>query len=122
MFLYYGIHFILFFSYGLFFLQFIRALKTNSQIKFFAYLSIIFMFLLLADGIKLILLNHAIAKSGGWLHIKLSIFLIIIIENFYLVYSFFTKKFFSLKFYEILYWINYFLFIIMILLAIFKPF
>jgi len=122
MFLYYGLHFVFFFSYGLFFLQFIKSLQTNSQAKIYALLSIVFMFLLLFDGIKLILLNPEISKSGGWLHTKLFIFLIVMIENLYLVYNFFTKKIFSLKIYEILYWINYFLFIIMILLAIFKPF
>jgi putative membrane protein len=117
--LYYGIHFLLFFSYGVFFLQFIKSLEFEFQRKIFAILSLIFMVLLLLDGTKLILLNPAVAKSGGWLHVKLSIFIVVMLEN---VYFFITKRKFSLKFYEILYYLNYFLFIIIIVLAVFKPF
>lgn len=115
----YGLHFVLFFSYGVFFLQFIKSLKNNDTTKLFAALSIIFMILLLIDGTELILLNPVVAKSGGWLHVKLLIFVIVMLENLYLN---FTKKRFSLKFYEILYFFNYFCFIIMIILAVFKPF
>jgi uncharacterized membrane protein len=117
----YGLHFVLFFSYGVFFLQFIKSLQLNSQTKLFGILSIVFMLLLLIDGIKFILLNPVVAKSGIWLHVKLTIFIIVMLENIY-IYLNFTKKRFSLKFYEILYYFNYFCFIIMIILAVFKPF
>ncbi|WP_096259605.1 hypothetical protein [Lebetimonas natsushimae] len=115
----YGLHIVLFFSYGVFFLQFIKSLQSNFQTKLFAILSIVFMLLLLIDGTKLILLNPVVAKSGVWLHVKLSVFIFVMLENVYLI---FTKKRFSLKFYEILYFLNYILFIIMIVLAVFKPF
>jgi uncharacterized membrane protein len=119
MYYWYGLHFVLFFSYGVFFLQFIKSLQLNFQKKLFAFLSIAFMLLLLIDGVKLILLNPAVAKSGGWLHTKLSIFILVMLQNIYFV---FTKREFSLKFYEILYFFNYFCFIIMIILAVFKAF
>jgi uncharacterized membrane protein len=118
----YGLHFVLFFSYGVFFLQFIKSLKNNDTTKLFAALSIIFMLLLLIDGTKLILLNPEVSKSGGWLHTKLLIFVFVMLENIYFVYKMIIKKSFSLKFYENLYFFNYFLLIIMIVLAIFKPF
>lgn len=116
----YGLHFVLFFSYGVFFLQFIKSLKNNDTTKLFAALSIIFMLLLLIDGTELILLNPVVAKSGGWLHVKLLIFVIVMLENLYLIYAIFKKKIFSSKFYEILYYLNYLFFIIMISLAVFK--
>lgn len=115
----YSFHFILFFSYGVFFLQFIKSLQFNLQKKLFAILSIVFMILLLIDGTELILSNPAVAKSGAWLHVKLLIFIIVMLENIYFV---FTRKRFSLKFYEILYFFNYLCFIIIIMLAMFKPF
>jgi hypothetical protein len=119
----FSMHIILIVSYAIFFLQFIKSLQNNLKDKFlFGILSIIFMLLILIDGSKLILLNLGIEKHGMWLHIKLSIFLAIIVENIALFVAFLKKKFFSYRFYEILYWLNYLLFITIISLSLFKFF
>ncbi|WP_156921410.1 hypothetical protein [Lebetimonas sp. JS085] len=80
------------------------------------------MLLVLFDGTKLILLNPAAAKTGVWLHVKLTFFIAVMIENIILFYFLIKKKKFTYNSYNILYWINYFVFIIMIVLAVFKFF
>ncbi|WP_024792005.1 hypothetical protein [Lebetimonas sp. JS170] len=119
----YGMHIIFFFSYGVFFLQFIKSLQNDLKDKFFfGVLSLVFMLLVLFDGTKLILLNPAAAKTGVWLHVKLTFFIAVMIENIILFYFLIKKKKFTYNSYNILYWINYFVFIIMIVLAVFKFF
>jgi len=80
------------------------------------------MLIVLGVGTKLMLLNPAVAKSGAWLHVKLSFDILLMIENIYLLYVLFKSKKLSDKVYEILYWGSYLSFILMIALTMFRPF
>jgi len=121
---YYGLHLLSVVSWMVFLLQFIKSIeyKKFTDGYIFGFLSIFFMVILTYLGTKLILLNPSIEKSGGWFHLKLSIVLIIMIENIYLIYAFFRKKDFKIKLLEIMYWIDYILFMIILFLTMFRPF
>jgi len=121
---YYGLHLLSVVSWMVFLLQFIKSIEYKKFIDeyIFGFLSIFFMVILTYLGTKLILLNPSIEKSGGWLHLKLSIVLIIMIENIYLMYAFFRKKELNVKLLEIIYWVDYILFIIILYLTMFRPF
>jgi len=91
---YYGFHFLTVISWMVFLLQFIKSLEYRkfSEGYIFGLLSIFFMIVLTYLGTKLILFNPSIEKSGNWFHLKLSVVLIIIFENIYLIYAFLKKK------------------------------
>ena len=120
---FYGIHFLVVMSWAIFLLEFIKTLQNNLKDKYlFGILSIIFMFIVLFVGTKLILLNPSVSKSGIWLHLKLSIDILLMIENVFLLIVLFKKKTFSAKFYIIMYWFSYLAFISMAGLSMFRPF
>jgi putative membrane protein len=119
----YGLHLLVVFSWAIFLLQFIKSLENNLGDKYiFGILSVIMMLIVLGVGTKLMLLNPTIAKSGAWLHVKLSFDILLMIENLYLLYVLFKNKTLSDKIYEILYWGSYVSFILMIALTMFRPF
>ena len=120
---FYGIHFLVVMSWAIFLLEFIKTLQNNLKDKYlFGILSIIFMFIVLFVGTKLILLNPSVSKSGMWLHIKLSIDILLMIENVFLVIVLFKNKAFSDKFYISIYWLSYLAFMAMAGLSMFRPF
>jgi len=120
---FYGIHFLVVMSWAIFLLEFIKTLQNNLKDKYlFGILSIIFMFIVLFVGTKLILLNPSVSKSGMWLHIKLSIDILLMIENVFLVTVLFKNKTFSDKFYISIYWLSYLAFMAMAGLSMFRPF
>jgi putative membrane protein len=119
----YGLHLLVVFSWAIFLLQFIKSLENNLSDKYiFGILSVIMMLIVLGVGTKLMLLNPVVAKSGAWLHVKLSFDILLMIENVYLLYILFKNKTLSDKVYEILYWGSYLCFILMIALTMFRPF
>jgi putative membrane protein len=119
----YGLHLLVVFSWAIFLLQFIKSLENNLSDKYiFGILSVIMMLIVLGVGTKLMLLNPTVAKSGAWLHVKLSFDILLMIENVYLLYILFKNKTLSDKVYEILYWGSYLCFILMIALTMFRPF
>ncbi|GAB6045051.1 hypothetical protein JCM11957_06490 [Caminibacter profundus] len=120
--LWYGFHLLVVFSWAIFLLQFIKSLQNNLSDKYiFGILSVFMMLIVLGIGTKLILLNPVVAKSGGWFHIKLTFDVLLIIENIFLVYVLLKKINFSSKIYEIMYWLSFMIFIIMIALTMFRP-
>lgn len=121
---YYGLHLIAVFSWAIFLLQFIKSAQNDLPDKYiFGFLSLFFMFLVLWCGVKLMLMNPQISKtSGAWLHTKLTLALLMIIENFYIGYLVLKNKSLSQKTMEILYWCSYLVFVLMIALTMFRPF
>jgi len=114
---YLNFHIIAGVSWIIFLLQFIRERKLV-----FNVLSLFFMIAVLGIGTKVILLNPSIAKSGAWLHTKLSFVILLMIENLYLSFIFFIKKDISEFLSKLLYWITYAIFIIILVLSLFRPF
>ncbi len=121
---YFNLHLIAAISWMVFLLQFIKTFQYDKKADkvIFNFLSLFFMLIMLFLGTKMILMNPAVAKSGGWLHTKLSFVIILMLENVYLSLKFFKKKKISGLFLEILYWLSYILFILVISLSLFKPF
>jgi len=121
--LYYNLHIISVVSWMVFLLQLIKSIEYNKKVdKFiFSFLSLFFMGILTFLGVKLILLNPSIEKSANWLHFKLSLVLVLMFENLFLVYVAFKNKL-KEKILEIMYWISYTLFVIILFLTTFKPF
>jgi len=121
--LYYNLHIISVVSWMVFLLQLIKSIEYNKKVdKFiFSFLSLFFMGILTFLGVKLILLNPSIEKSANWLHLKLSIVLALMFENLFLIYVAFKNKL-KEKILEIMYWISYTLFVIILFLTTFKPF
>jgi len=119
----YGIHFLVVMSWAIFLLSFIKSVQNDLKDKYlFGILSLVFMLFVLVVGTKLMLLNPSVAKSGMWIHIKLSIDIILMIENIFLLIVLFKKKIFSAKFYIIMYWFSYLAFMAMAGLSMFRPF
>ncbi len=82
--------------------------------KLFKY-SVLLMLFVLVSGVKIMLMNPIVSKSGMWLHIKLSFVILIMVENVY----------FYLKTKILKYWVfylNLFVFLVMLGLTILKPF
>ena len=121
---YFNLHLIAAISWMVFLLQFIKTFQYDKKADkvIFNFLSLFFMLIVLFLGIKMILMNPAVAKKSGWLHTKLSFVIILMLENVYLSLKFFKKKKITRLFLEILYWLSYILFILVISLSLFKPF
>jgi len=121
---YFGLHLIAGISWMIFLLGFIKSFQSNKKVDkiIFNFLSLFFMLIVLFLGVKVILLNPIVAKSGGWLHTKLSFVIVLMLENIYLSMKFFKKKSISSKLSEILFWLSYVIFVIILYLSIFKPF
>ena len=121
---YFALHSIVVVSWAIFLLQFIKAIEySNFKEGFlFGILSLFFLILTFILGGKLINLNPDIIKSGGWLHLKITLAAILGIENIVYLILFFKKKSISNKILEISYWISYILFMFILFLTFFRPF
>jgi len=121
--LYYNLHILAVVSWMVFLLQLIKSIEYDKKADkiIFSFLSLFFMGILTFLGVKLILLNPSIEKSANWLHFKLSLVLVLMFENLFLVYVAFKNKL-KEKILEIMYWASYILFVIILFLTTFKPF
>jgi hypothetical protein len=88
-------------------------LYIKTKEKMFINLSLFFMIIHLFLGTKVILSNPLVAKSGNWLHLKLTFDILLMMENLYLYFKE-PKKF--------MFWLTYFGFMLMLILSILKPF
>ncbi len=125
MFMYYfAFHVIVVVSWILFLLQFIKAYQYHkiAQGYIFGILSIFFLIIAFYLGIKLIMFNESILKSGGWLHLKITLAVILAIENIYYFIKFLLKKSISNKIAEINYWLDYLIFVFILFLTLIRPF
>jgi len=114
---YMNLHLIAGISWIFFLISFIRDRKA-----IFNLLSLIFMLIVIFLGVKLITLNPSILKSGGWLHAKLSLIVILMFENLYLSILYFKKKEISKILLETFYWMDYIILITIFGLGFFRPF
>ena len=103
-------------TWGIFLLIAIKITQfdLNEAKKYFSY-ALGIMFLVLASGIKLIMLNPFAIKSGGWLHTKLLIVFMLMLEN---VYFYFKPK----KLKEWVVFVNVGLFLAILALTFLRPF
>ena len=121
--IFFGLHLIAAVSWMVFLLLLIKSVQNNTADKFiFSIVSLFFMVLVLYFGVRLMLLNPNVAKSGGWLHVKLSFDILLMIFNLYLTYVVFRRKSISSKFLEISFWLTYLIFVFMLYLTMFRPF
>ena len=104
------------FLWAIFFLTGIKLSKFNLEEakKFFSY-GLISALFVGVSGIKLIMFNPAILKGEGWLHLKISIAILVLLENLYLYFK--TKE---LK--EAIFYLNLLLFLGMLFLVSMRPF
>ena len=104
------------FLWAIFLLVAIKLTKFDLEEskKYFSY-ALIFALFVGISGVKLIMLNPAILKGEGWLHTKISIALLVVIEN---VYFYFKTK--ELK--EWIFYLNLVLFVGMLALVTLRPF
>ena len=121
---YFSFHIIVVVSWVLFLLQFIKSLQHQkiSEEYIFGFLSLFFLILTFYLGVKLISFNIDILKSGGWLHLKITLAVILAIENIYYFIKFIKKKPISKKLSEISYWLTYVFFVFILFLTLFRPF
>ncbi len=121
---YFSLHIIAVTSWVLFLLQFIKSLQHQkiNESYVFGFLSLFFLIIVFYLGVKLISFNVDVFKSGGWLHLKITLALILGIENLYYFYAFLKKKYISKKIMEITYWLTYLIFVFILFLTLFRPF
>ena len=117
-----NLHMMVVFCWAVFLVSSVQSLRCNQFSRFLAVLSVIFMLSVLFIGTKLMLLFPSVAKSGMWIHVKLSIDILAMLVNIYLVYVVFKNKTISQKLSDILYWAIVLMFLIMYGLTLFKPF
>jgi hypothetical protein len=122
--LYYTSHLALAFGWAMFLLTFIKTMqfKDNKESKIFGLLSFIFMLLVMMVGVKIMLSNHSIIKSGYWIHLKLSIDILLMLETLFLLNLLRVGKFISTKCGNIMYISTFIGFILMIFLTMLRPF
>jgi len=113
------IHMILVFLWAVFLISFVLSFCFKKYEKVFLALSSIFMVLVFYTGVKLMHLFPGIAKSGMWIHIKLTFVLVVMIVNLYLIFKFLKKAYVNVMLY---YFFIILFFFIMYILTFFKPF
>ena len=113
------LHMILVFLWAIFLISFILSFWFKKYEKMFAVLSSLFMVLVFYTGIKLMHLFPNIAKSGMWIHIKLTVMLLVMGINLYLIFKFSKNTSVNVLLYYIFSVLSFF---IMYVLAFFKPF
>ena len=121
---FFNLHLLVVVSWMLFLLQFIKAVEYKRDIEgyIFGILSLFFMVAVLFIGVKMMLMNTGVVKSGGWFHLKLSLVVLLIIENIFFLYKFVKKRSVNIKFAEISYWVSYMFFMFILALSMFRPF
>jgi len=118
----FGIHLLCAISWVVFLLLLIKAIEYKSAEKvLYTCFSVFFMVVVLGVGTKMMLLNPSVAKSGNWLHVKLSFDIVLMIENIYLAYAVFKNKNISGRVLNWMFWFSYISFMIMVYLTIFRP-
>ena len=120
----YVIHLSLAFCWAIFLLSFIKSMqnKNLTDSKIFAVLSIISMLAILGIGTKMMLDNHSIIQSGKWIHVKLSLDIVLMIENLFLLKLLKQGKFVSSKCGNIMYYFSLLAYLCMITLTMLRPF
>jgi uncharacterized membrane protein len=121
---YYVGHLLLAFSWAIFLLTFIKSMQNQDIIesKIFAFLSILSMISILIIGTKMMLMNHSIIQSGKWIHFKLSLDIILMLENIFLVILLIKHKSITKKYANVMYIFSFISFMVMILLTLTRPF
>jgi len=121
---YYVTHLLLAFSWAIFLLTFIKTMQNGDilESKIFGILSLITMIAILIIGTKMMLLDHSIIKSGKWIHLKLSLDIVLMGETIFLLNLLRKGKQVSKKCGNIIYIFTYLSFMTMIFLTLTKPF
>jgi len=110
---------ILVFLWAIFLISFVLSFWFKKHQKVFLVVSSIFMALVFYTGIKLMHLFPSISKSGMWIHIKLTIMLVVMGIHLYLIFKFLKKASVNVLLYYIFSVLSFF---IMYFLVFFKPF
>ena len=113
------VHMLLVSLWAIFLISFVLSFWFKKYEKVFAVLSFVFMALVFYTGIKLMYLSPNIAKSGMWIHIKLTVMLVVMGINLYLIFKFLKKSSVNVLLY---YFLTVLSFVGMYVLAFFKPF
>jgi len=114
------IHMLVVFLWAIFLVSFILSFWFKKYEKVFAVLSAIFIVLVFYTGIKLMYMFPNIVKSGMWIHIKLTIVLLVMGINLYLIFKFLKKD--MVNNVLLCYFITVLSFVVMYVLVFFKPF
>ena len=117
-----NLHMMAVFCWAVFLVSLVQSLRCSQYSKLLAVLSLVFMLIVLFVGTKLMLLFPSVVKSGMWIHVKLSIDILAMLVNIYLVYIVLKNKAISQKLSSILYWAVVLMFLMMYGLTLFKPF
>ena len=120
----YLIHLLLAFSWAILLLTFIKSMqnKNITESKIFGILSTIAMIAILIVGTKMMLADHTIIKSGKWIHVKLSLDIILMLEDLFLLKLLKQGKFVSSKCGNIMYIFSFLAFLSMIILTMTRSF
>jgi len=116
------LHMLLVFGWAVFMVSLAKSVESRENSKILALISLFFMFSVLFVGTKLMLVFPQVAKSGLWIHTKLSIDILAMLLNIYLVYVVFKNKKISVKVSKTIYWTTVAMFMGMYYLTLFKPF
>jgi len=115
------LHMVAVFLWAVFLTTAINELKYKPS-KLFLSISFLFMLIVLGVGTKIMLLYPEVTKSGNWLHIKLSFDIIVMLVNVYLLVIGFKNRTLEAKKADLLYWSVVFMFVLMYVLTLFRPF
>lgn len=113
------IHMLVVFLWAIFLVSFILSFWFKKYEKVFAVLSSVFIVLVFYTGIKLMYMFPNIVKSGMWIHIKLTIVLLVMGINLYLIFKFLKKSGINVLLW---YFLTVLSFVVMYVLAFFKLF
>jgi len=116
------LHMLLVFAWAVFMVSLAKSLQCGENSKVSAVLSLLFMVAVLFVGTKLMLAFPNVAKSGLWIHTKLSIDILAMLVNIYLAVLVFKNKTVSPKTGSVFYWATVIMFMAMYYLTLFKPF
>jgi len=121
---YFAFHAIVVVSWVVFFLQFLKCYQHDKKVDSFIFggLSVLFLVLTFIAGVKLISFDVSILKTKGWLHLKITLALVIAVENLFYFIKFLRRKPISKKVIEISYWVSYIIFMFILFLTFYRPF
>ncbi len=117
-----NLHILAVFVWGVLIISLAKSVNCKENSKILAILSLIAMVFVLYIGTKLMLAFPQIAKSGKWIHIKLSIDIIAMLLNIYLALIVLKNKQLSFIKSQAFFWITIVMFILMYYFTLFKPF
>jgi putative membrane protein len=109
-------------GWAIFLVSLAKSVEVGENSKILAVLSMFFMLAVLVVGTKLMLAFPHIAKSGMWIHVKLSLDILAMLLNAYLFYVCFKNKSLSGKMSKYIYWITVLLFFGMYYMTLYRPF